>query len=78
LALGGTGSVTPGAHARGHGKPLDADFLSRLPSYVDPCGEQGEYHTFVYDGPMFQEPIKCRIGETVLRESLYFSDVIPE
>jgi len=60
------------------GKPLDADFLSRLPSYVDPCGERGEYHTFVYDGPMFQEPIKCRIGETVLRESLYFSDVIPE
>jgi uncharacterized protein (TIGR00290 family) len=60
------------------GQPLDAAFLSRLPSYVDPCGEHGEYHTFVYDGPMFREPIKCRLGEVVLRESLYFSDVIPE
>jgi diphthamide synthase (EF-2-diphthine--ammonia ligase) len=60
------------------GKPLDSDFLDRLPSYVDPCGEYGEYHTFVYDGPMFREPVKCRIGEVVLRESLYFSDVIPE
>ena len=60
------------------GKPLDAEFLSRLPSYVDPCGEYGEYHTFVYDGPMFREPVKCRLGEVVLRASLYFSDVIPE
>jgi len=60
------------------GKPLDSEFLSRLPSYVDPCGERGEYHTFVYDGPMFRAPVKCRLGEVVLRGSLYFSDVTPE
>jgi uncharacterized protein (TIGR00290 family) len=60
------------------GKPLDAEFLRRLPSHVDPCGERGEYHTFAYDGPMFREPVRCRIGEVVLRESLYFSDVIPD
>lgn len=59
------------------GKPLDAEFLARLPSYVDPCGEHGEYHTFVYDGPMFREPVKCQLGEVVLGASLYFSDVIP-
>jgi diphthamide synthase (EF-2-diphthine--ammonia ligase) len=60
------------------GRVLDADFLSQLPPFVDPCGEHGEFHTFVYDGPMFREPIKCRFGEVVLRESLYFCDLLPD
>lgn len=60
------------------GQVLDADFLERLPAHVDPCGENGEFHTFVFDGPMFRYPIRCRFGEVVFRESLYFSDLIPE
>ena len=60
------------------GRPLDAEFLDRLPTGVDPCGENGEFHTFVFDGPIFIEPVKCRLGESVLRESFHFSDVLPE
>jgi uncharacterized protein (TIGR00290 family) len=57
------------------GRPLDEDFLNDLPPHVDPCGERGEYHTFVYDGPIFKEPIKCRVGDAARRESFYFADV---
>ena len=60
------------------GQILDADFIGRLPTHVDPCGENGEFHTFVVDGPMFRTPIRCRLGDIVFRESLYFCDVIPE
>lgn len=47
------------------GRELDLDFLSSLPEGVDPCGENGEFHTFVYDGPIFKEPVKFQIGEVV-------------
>lgn len=60
------------------GQPLDGAFLNRLPSGVDPCGENGEFHSFVFDGPIFQEPVRCRLGESVLRESFHFCDVVPE
>jgi uncharacterized protein (TIGR00290 family) len=57
------------------GCQVDTDFLNRLPASVDPCGEYGEYHTFVFDGPMFREPVRCRRGQIVLREGFYFCDL---
>ena len=60
------------------GRTVDAQFLSDLPSNVDPCGENGEFHTFVYDGPMFHEKILFTKGEVVLRENrFYYCDLIP-
>lgn len=49
------------------GRILDEDFLNDLPDTVDPCGENGEFHTFVYDGPIFSSPIDFTIGEKVLK-----------
>jgi uncharacterized protein (TIGR00290 family) len=49
------------------GRPLDHDFLRDLPPGVDPCGENGEYHSFVYDGPLFRQPIQFTAGEKVFR-----------
>jgi uncharacterized protein (TIGR00290 family) len=60
------------------GRVLDQDFLSHLPPGIDPCGEHGEYHTFVFDGPAFRQPVRYRLGEVVLRESLFFCDVLPD
>lgn len=60
------------------GTLFDSQFLSSLPDSVDPCGENGEFHSFVYDGPVFKEPISCTTGEVVLRENrFYFCDLIP-
>jgi len=50
------------------GRIVDTDFLKALPENVDPCGENGEFHTFVFDGPLFSFPIKFEIGEKVLRD----------
>lgn len=47
------------------GRELDDSFLEDLPKGVDPCGENGEYHTFVFDGPIFKKPIPFEIGEIV-------------
>lgn len=49
------------------GRQLDADFVKTLPPNVDPCGENGEYHSFAFDGPIFCEPLRVRIGEKVYR-----------
>ena len=49
------------------GRELDYDFLRDLPENVDPCGENGEYHTLVYDGPLFEFPVQFTKGEAVLR-----------
>lgn len=49
------------------GRIVDQDFLNDLPKNIDPCGENGEFHTFVYDGPIFKNPIKFEIGEVVER-----------
>lgn len=49
------------------GRVIDYDFLEELPNYVDPCGENGEFHTFVFDGPIFKEPIKFTLGEKVFK-----------
>jgi uncharacterized protein (TIGR00290 family) len=59
------------------GRELDQAFLAELPDGVDPCGENGEYHSFVYDGPIFSRRIPITIGEKVLRENrYYFCDLI--
>lgn len=49
------------------GRILDESFLNDLPEGVDPAGENGEFHTFVFDGPIFKEPLKFSLGEKVLR-----------
>ena len=59
------------------GRPFDQRFLSELPPNVDPCGENGEFHSFVYDGPLFRQSIAFRLGEVVLRDNrFYFCDLI--
>ena len=60
------------------GMMIDENFLSALPPHVDPCGENGEFHTFVFDGPVFKEAVKCSVGEKVARESFWFCDLLPE
>lgn len=60
------------------GRTLDARFVEELPPGVDPCGENGEFHTFVYDGPLFSEPVRFSLGETVCRDSFWFCDLIPD
>lgn len=59
------------------GRMLDKSFLDALPPKVDPCGENGEFHTFVYDGPTFSHPINWAKGDVVKRDSFYFCDLIP-
>lgn len=60
------------------GRAFNEQFLSELPSNIDPCGENGEFHSFVYDGPIFQERILYTKGEIVLRENrFYYCDLIP-
>lgn len=59
------------------GKRFDRAFLSELPSHVDPCGENGEFHSFAYDGPIFRNKIPVAAGEVVLRDGyFYFCDVV--
>ena len=60
------------------GRVIDEQFLRDLPSAVDPCGENGEFHTFVFDGPLFREPIRFATGETVCRDSFWFCDLVPQ
>lgn len=61
------------------GRLYDHSFLADLPAKVDPCGENGEFHTFVCDGPIFHQPVNCTVGEKVLRENhrFMFCDLIP-
>jgi uncharacterized protein (TIGR00290 family) len=59
------------------GKQIDQNLVERLPSGVDPSGENGEFHSFVYDGPIFQQRIRISVGEVVLRDSFYFCDLLP-
>ncbi|MFC1738014.1 diphthine--ammonia ligase [Planctomycetota bacterium] len=60
------------------GRRFDEQFLSELPSTIDPCGENGEFHTFVFDGPIFQNQIKHTTGKVVLKENrFYYLDLIP-
>jgi diphthamide synthase (EF-2-diphthine--ammonia ligase) len=55
---------------------IDEAFLSELPPEVDPCGENGEFHTFVYDGPNFKQPVTFFKGEVVERDGFCFCDLL--
>lgn len=59
------------------GREFDESFLEDLPPGVDPCGENGEFHTFAYDGPIFEKKIEFDIGETVERDGFVFTDLAP-
>lgn len=59
------------------GRRFDAALLAEMPPHADPCGENGEFHTVVTQGPMFVAPIRVSIGETVQRDGFVFTDVIP-
>lgn len=59
------------------GRPIDEALIRDLPDGVDPCGENGEFHSYVYDGPIFRRPVEVRVGEVVLRDTRYFADLMP-
>jgi diphthamide synthase (EF-2-diphthine--ammonia ligase) len=48
-----------------------------LPAGIDPCGENGEYHSFVYDGPIFERPVEFDVGITVCRDNRHYVDLVP-
>lgn len=58
------------------GREFDHDLLSELPKGIDPCGENGEFHTFCYDGPMFSQAIPIKHGEIVERDGFVFADLM--
>ena len=60
------------------GRDYDLRLLQVLPPEIDPCGENGEFHTFVCDAPVFSRPIGVRVGEVVERDGFVFADVLPE
>jgi uncharacterized protein (TIGR00290 family) len=59
------------------GREFDENLLNELPEGTDPCGEKGEFHSFVYAGPMFSRPIDIAPGELVLRDGFAFADLLP-
>jgi uncharacterized protein (TIGR00290 family) len=59
------------------GRSFDESLLADLPASVDPCGENGEFHTFVHDGPIFRHPVACRVGPVVQRGPFHFADLLP-
>ena len=59
------------------GRELAQSFFRDLPSHADPCGENGEFHTFVFDGPIFHRAIPVRTGEIFERDSFVFCDLLP-
>ena len=60
------------------GRLFNARLLEELPSTVDPCGENGEFHSFAFGGPMFAKPLRVTPGEIVERDGFVFADIIPE
>ena len=53
------------------GRTFDNDLLRELPASVDPCGENGEFHTFAFDGPLFKQPLQVTLGETWLQDGRF-------
>ena len=68
------GKVGPGFAGRSY----DDALVRALPEGIDPCGEYGEFHTFVYDGPIFRRPVAVEVGEIVVRDGRYYADLMPE
>ena len=66
------GKVGPGFA----GRPYDERLLEDLPPGIDPCGEYGEFHSFVHDGPCFSRPVAVTVGETVVRDGRYYADLL--
>lgn len=59
------------------GREFDESLLAELPASADPCGEKGEFHTFVYDGPIFRQSIPVDKGAVILRDGFWFCDLLP-
>jgi uncharacterized protein (TIGR00290 family) len=59
------------------GRVIDKRFLSELPVSVDPAGENGEFHSFTFNGPIFKQPVSFTVGEKVLRDGFWFCDLVP-
>ena len=59
------------------GRTFDSSLLADLPAGVDPCGENGEFHSFAHTGPMFNHPIAVRVGDIVDRDGFVFADLLP-
>ena len=59
------------------GREFDLSLLGELPAHADPCGENGEFHSFAWDGPMFLRPIRIQAGEVVTRDGFVFVDLLP-
>lgn len=59
------------------GRRFDEALLADLPRDVDPCGENGEFHTFAHNGPIFGRPVEVEPGETALRDGFAFHDLLP-
>jgi uncharacterized protein (TIGR00290 family) len=60
------------------GRTFDPDLLAALPAGTDPCGEYGEFHTYVYDGPIFRRPVAVGVGDIVMRDGRHYADLLPE
>lgn len=59
------------------GCEFDKNFLKSLPEEIDPCGEKGEFHTFVYDGPFFDKPVSFLTGRIILKDRNCFLEILP-
>ena len=59
------------------GREFNEQFLADLPKDVDPCGERGEFHTFAFDGPMFEKSVSVELGEIVERDGFGYADLLP-
>jgi len=59
------------------GREMDSQLLADLPATADPCGENGEFHSFVYAGPMFSKPVAIEVGEIVVRDQFVYADLLP-
>jgi len=59
------------------GHEYNTTFLEQIPDHIDPCGENGEFHSFAFAGPMFNDKVNILLGETVTRDGYVFTDVLP-
>lgn len=59
------------------GRVIDQHFLEDLPKDIDPSGENGEFHTFVFDGPIFNEPVHFTVGDLIFRSGYWYVDLVP-
>jgi uncharacterized protein (TIGR00290 family) len=66
------GKVGPGFVGRSYGRAL----LCELPAGIDPCGEYGEFHSYVHDGPIFRKPVEIEVGQIVVRDGRYYADLL--